>query len=201
MEKWFDLECQFLVGGFKMALTAAKRKELETQMRRQLQRTGARRGAMKRAGPKGSAAHKNVGSVKGSAYRPTMAGLGYNAEERKYAKEYRKKYKSSGDQKKDYRAAFKAGHAGTIDKTKNPTLNPAAAKKDRMKGIAKGGTVGKGTHAKGSARKEATAWRRKHVDALKKKHKIGAGSTAAQRKSYKAAREKVVKRHKRMIGK
>jgi len=39
------------------------------------------------------------------------------------------------------------------------------------------------------------------VDALKKKHKIGASSTAAQRKAFKAARDKVVKRHKRMIGK
>lgn len=182
-----------------MALTTAERKKIETQMRRQLQRTGARRGAMKKAGPKGSAAHKNVGSVKGSAYRSTMAGLGYNAEQRKYAVEYRKKYKASGDQKKDYRTAFKAGHAGTLDKGKG--LTPGEAKKDRMKGISKGGTVGKGTHAKGSARKEATAWRRKHVDALKKKHKMGSGSTPASRKAYVAARDKVIKRHKRMIGK
>ena len=180
-----------------MALTASSRKKIETQMRRQLQRSGARRGAMKRAGPKGSTTHKNVGSVKGSAYRPTMAGLGYNAEELKYAKEYRKKYKASGDQKKDYKAAFKAGHKGTA---KGKGLTPKEAGKDRMKGIAKGGTVGKGTHATGKPRTEAKTWRKKHVDALKKKHKIGAGSTAAQRKSYKAAREKVVKRHKRMIG-
>ena len=69
-----------------------------------------------------------------------------------------------------------------------------------MKSIKQGGTVGKGTHSSGKARTEAKDWRKKHVDSLKKKYKIGAGSTAAQRKSYKESREKVIKRHKRMIG-
>ena len=72
-------------------------------MRRQLQQMAARRGAMKKVGPKGSTTHKNVGSTEGSKYRGTMAGLGYNAEELKYAKEYRKKYKESGRPKKDYK--------------------------------------------------------------------------------------------------
>ena len=69
-----------------------------------------------------------------------------------------------------------------------------------MKSIKQGGTVGKGTHSSGKARTEAKNWRKKNVDALKKKHNIGAGSTAAQRKAYSAARSKVIKRHKRMIG-
>ncbi len=181
-----------------MALTAAQRKKIQTQMKNQLQQMAARRGAMKKVGPKGSTTHKNVGSTKGSKYRGTLAGLGYNAEELKYAKEYRKKYKESGSQKKDYKSAFKLGHSGKI--TNNEALTPAGAKKDRMKSIKQGGTVGKGTHSSGKARTEAKNWRKKHVDALKKKHKIGAGSTAAQRKSYTEARSKVIKRHKRMIG-
>jgi hypothetical protein len=181
-----------------MALTAEQRKKIQTQMRRQLQQIAARRGAMKKAGPKGSTTHKNVGSTKGSKYRGTMAGLGYNAEELKYAKEYRKKYKESGSQKKDYKSAFKLGHSGKI--TNNSALTPAGAKKDRMKSIKQGGTVGKGTHSSGKARTEAKDWRKKNVDSLKKKYKIGAGSTAAQRKSYKESRAKVINRHKRMIG-
>lgn len=198
MAVWFVLECLFQVGDFKMAISADRRKKLLEQMRWQLQRTGARRGAMKRAGPKGSKTHQNVGKKKGAAYRPTMAGLGLTAEERKYVKDQRAKLKASGEQKKIYKSAFKAGHKGTLEKGKG--LTPAEAKKDRMKSIAKGGTVGKGTHKTGSARAEAKAWRQKHVAALKKKHKIGAGSTAAQRKAFKAARDKVIKRHKRMTG-
>ena len=198
MAVWFVLECLFQVGDFKMAISADRRKKLLEQMRWQLQRTGARRGAMKRAGPKGSKTHQNVGKKKGAAYRPTMAGLGLTAEERKYVKDQRAKLKASGEQKKIYKSAFKAGHKGTLAKGKG--LTPAEAKKDRMKSIAKGGTVGKGTHKTGSARAEAKAWRQKHVAALKKKHKIGAGSTAAQRKAFKAARDKVIKRHKRMTG-
>ena len=181
-----------------MALTAAQRKKIQTQMKNQLQQGAARRGAMKRVGPKGSTTHKNVGSTKGSKYRGTLAGLGYNAEELKYAKEYRNKYKESGSQKKDYKSAFKLGHSGKI--TNNEALTPAGAKKDRMKSIKQGGTVGKGTHSSGKARTEAKNWRKKNVDALKKKHNIGAGSSAAQRKAYSEARSKVIKRHKRMIG-
>ena len=182
-----------------MAITTTRRKDLLQQMKWRLQQTGARRGAMRSAGPKGSKAHKNVGSIKGSAYRPTMAGLGLTKEERKFVKEERKKWKESGETKKVYRAAFKAGSKGTIATGRG--LTPAEAKKDRMKSIKKGGTVGKGTHATGKNRKEAKEWRTSRVAALKKKYKIGAGSTAAQRKEYIARRKKVIKRHKRMIGK
>ena len=172
-----------------MAITSKRQKELRDLMKRRLQITANRRGAMKTAGGQ----HKNVGSVKGSAFRPTVAGLGLKKAEIDFIKEERKTNKASGDTKKVYRSAFKAGTKSA------PHIKEA--KKLRMKGIAKGGTVGKGTHATGAARKEATAWRQKHVAALKKKHKIGAGSTAAQRTAFKTARGKVIKRHARMIGK
>jgi len=171
-------------------ITTERKKILRAEMKRRLQIAGNRRGAMKTAGGQ----YKNVGSVKGSKYRMTMAGFkDINKEEIQFVKGERSTNKTSGETKKTYKKAFKLGAKSA------PHIKEA--KRDRMKGIAKGGTVGKGTHATGSARKEATAWRRKHVDTLKKKHKIGAGSTAAQRTAFKTARGKVIKRHARMIGK
>jgi len=180
-----------------MAISTARQKALRAEMKRRLQITANRRGAMKRVGGQ----HKNVGSVKGSAFRPTMAGFkDLNKEEIQFIKGERSANKTSGDTKKVYKSAFKAGHTDTKD-TKARTSLVTQAKKLKMKGIAKGGTVGKGTHASGAARKEAAAWRKKHVDALKKKHKIGAGSTAAQRTAFKNARGKVIKRHASMTKK
>ena len=171
-------------------VTEARKKILRAEMKKRLQVTANRRGAMKTAGGQ----HKNVGSVKGSDYRPTMAGFkGLTKDDITFIKGERSTNKASGDTKKTYKKAFKLGA------TSEPYINQA--KKDKMKSIKGGGTVGKGTHASGAARKEATAWRRKHVAALKKKHKIGAGSTAEQRTAFKAARGKVIDRHKRMVKK
>ena len=178
-------------------ITTERKKTLRDEMKRRLQITANRRGAMKRAGGQ----HKNVGSLKGSAFRPTMAGFkGLNKEERGFIQDERTANKTSGDTKKVYRSAFKAGHTDTKD-TKARTSLVTQAKKLKMKSIKAGGTVGKATHATGAARKDAKDWRSKRVDALKKKHKIGAGSTAAQRTAFKTARGKVIKRHARMIGK
>ena len=49
--------------------------------------------------------------------------------------------------------------------------------------------------------KGATQQRRDSVARLKNKYKIGSGSTAADREAYKAARGKVIARHKRRTGK
>jgi len=180
-----------------MAISTKRQNELRAEMKKRLQVTANRRGAMKTAGGQ----HKNVGSVKGSRYRPTMAGFkGLTKDDRDFIKSERSTNKASGDTKKTYKKAFKLGAADTKDTKGKPSL-VTQAKKDKMKGIAKGGTVGKGTHASGAARKEATAWRRKHVAALKAKHKIGAGSTAEQRTAFKTARGKVIDRHKRMVKK
>jgi hypothetical protein len=180
-----------------MALTTARQKELRDEMKKRLQVTAKRRGAMKTAGGQ----HKNVGSVKGSRYRPTMAGFkGLNKEEIQFVKGERSTNKASGDTKTTYKKAFKLGAADTKDTKGKPSL-VTQAKKDKMKSIKKGGTVGKGTHASGAARKDAKAWRANRVAALKKKHNIGAGSTAAQRTAFKDARGKVIDRHKRMVKK
>ena len=171
-------------------VTEARKKILRSEMKRRLQVAGNRRGAMKTAGGQ----HKNVGSTKGSKYRMTMAGFeGLNKDERAFIKTERTANKASGEQKKTYRGAFKLGS------TNEPYIKQA--KKDKMKNISKGGTVGKGTHSSGAARKEALAWRRKHIAALKKKHNMGSGSTATSRKAYVAARDKVINRHKKMVKK
>ena len=172
-----------------MAITTARQKALRKLMSNRLRVTANRRGAMKTAGGQ----HKNVGSTKGSMHRPTMAGMGLSKEEREFVKAERKTNKASGETKKTYRKAFKLGAKS------EPHIKQA--KKDKMKSIKSGGTVGKGTHSSGAARKEALAWRRKHVAALKKKHNMGSGSTPASRKAYVTARDKVINRHKRMTKK
>ncbi|HIK81252.1 MAG TPA: hypothetical protein EYF94_10085, partial [Porticoccaceae bacterium] len=135
-----------------MAISTARQKELRAEMKRRLQVTANRRGAMKTAGGQ----YKNVGSVKGSKYRMTMAGFkGLNKEEIGFIKGERTANKASGAQKKTYRSAFKLGSESA------PHIKEA--KRDKMKGIAKGGTVGKGTHTTGAARQEANKWRKDRV--------------------------------------
>jgi len=174
-----------------MALSLERRKELRTQMRKNLRKTFRQKGAAKAAGATG---YKNIGTVKGAKYRPTMANKGLSKEELEYLKGVKDKYKKSGVTKKIAQEGFKQGtkSKALVDKAKNT----------KMKGVKEGGTVKPGSHsAPGAARKEAKEWRTGQVDKLKAKYNIGKGSTAKQREQFKNAREKVVARHKKMIGK
>jgi len=128
----------------------------------------------------------------------SMAGFGLSALERDYAKTVRKtqKKKSAADvdyvipgTKKTKKAVAKtarttgAGNVRLVDLATKRVASQAAAKK--MKSVAKGGTVGLRTHTAGAARREATAWRKKHMTA--------AGGD-------KVKRAKIAKRFRRMIG-
>ena len=182
------------------SISAARKRAIREEMLRRWKQKLRRKGAAKAAGGNVKAAG-GTGSLKGWV---TDTGQKLTKDEIKYAqtvrKTQRKKAKADPEYKLPGMKKTRKAVAKTARKTGAGSAKLVAAQE--MKSKKKGGTVSYGSHGKThAARKKAQAWRKKHVDAAKKKYKIGAGSTAAQRKSYKAQRAKVIKRHKHMLGK
>ena len=185
------------------SISAARKRAIREEMLRRWKQKLRKKGAAKAAGGNVKAAG-GTGSLKGWV---TDTGQKLTKDEIKYAQTVRKTQRKKAKADSGYKIPGMKKTRKAVAKTARATGagNVKLVKKAKqrvMKSKSKGGTVSfgshKGTHAK---RMEAQAWRKKHVDAAKKKYKIGAGSTAAQRKSYKAQRAKVIKRHKHMIGK
>ena len=182
------------------SISAARKRAIREEMLRRWKQKLRRKGAAKAAGGNVKAAG-GTGSLKGWV---TDTGQKLTKDEIKYAqtvrKTQRKKAKADPEYKLPGMKKTRKAVAKTARKTGAGSAKLVAAQE--MKSKKKGGTVSYGSHGKThAARKKAQAWRKKHVDAAKKKYKIGAGSTAAQRQSYKAQRAKVIKRHKHMLGK
>ena len=108
-----------------------------------------------------------------------MKGAGLSAAEKQYAKTVRSQQKRKGKVGDTTRKEI----ARTERKT--GSTSPTIVARQRMKSISKGGTVGKGTHKTGTARKEASAWKTK---------KLAAAGTDKGKKT------KIRKRFKRMVG-
>jgi hypothetical protein len=181
-------------------ITPARKRAIRAEMIKRWKAKLRKKGASKAAG----------GDPKKAGGTGSMKGFGLTAKEIKYAqtvrKTQRKKAKADPEYKLPGMKKTRKAVAKTARKTGAGSAKLVAAQE--MKSKKKGGTVSRGSHKAvagqkggGAKRIAAKAWRKKHVDAAKKKYKIGAGSTAAQRKSYKAQRAKIIKRHKHMIGK
>ena len=176
------------------SISAERKRQIRAEMIRRWKQKLRKKGAAAAAG----------GDPKKAGGTGSMKGFGLTALERKYAqtvrKTQRKKAKADPKYKLPGMKKTRKAVAKTARKTGAGSAKLVAAQE--MKQKSKGGTVSYGSHGKThAARVKAQAWRKKHVNAAKKKYKIGAGSTAAQRKSYKAQRAKIIKRHKHMIGK
>ena len=195
------------------SISAARKRAIRAEMLRRWKQKLRKKGASKAAGgdPTKTSGVYKTGAKKGQKYGTgslkgwvTDTGQKLTKDEIKYAqtvrKTQRKKAKADPEYKLPGMKKTRKAVAKTARKTGAGSAKLVAAQE--MKSKKKGGTVSYGSHGKThAARKKAQAWRKKHVDAAKKKYKIGAGSTAAQRKSYKAQRAKIIKRHKHMIGK
>ena len=187
-------------------ITPARKRAIRAEMLRRWKQKLRRKGAAATYG--GAAAAKKAGgtgSMKGYAWQG--ATKAEKTLERQYAQAVRKTQRKKAKADSGYKIPGMKKTRKAVAKTARATGagNVKLVKKAKqrvMKSKSKGGTVSfgshKGTHAK---RMEAQAWRKKHVDAAKKKYKIGAGSTAAQRQAFKDQRAKVIKRHKHMLGK
>ena len=175
-------------------ITPARKRQIRAEMIKRWKAKLRKKGASKAAG----------GDPKKAGGTGSMKGAGLTAKEIKYAqtvrKTQRKKAKADPKYKLPGMKKTRKAVAKTARKTGAGSAKLVAAQE--MKQKSKGGTVSYGSHGKThAARVKAQAWRKKHVNAAKKKYKIGAGSTAAQRQSYKDQRAKVIKRHKHMLGK
>ena len=182
------------------SISAARKRAIRAEMLRRWKQKLRKKGAAKAAGGNVKAAG-GTGSLKGWV---TDTGQKLTKDEIKYAqtvrKTQRKKAKADPEYKLPGMKKTRKAVAKTARKTGAGSAKLVAAQE--MKSKKKGGTVSYGSHGKThAARKKAQAWRKKHVDAAKKKYKIGAGSTAAQRQAFKDQRAKVIKRHKHMLGK
>jgi hypothetical protein len=185
------------------SISAARKRAIRAEMLRRWKQKLRKKGAAKAAGGNVKAAG-GTGSLKGWV---TDTGQKLTKDEIKYAQTVRKTQRKKAKADSGYKIPGMKKTRKAVAKTARATGagNVKLVKKAKqrvMKSKSKGGTVSfgshKGTHAK---RMEAQAWRKKHVDAAKKKYKIGAGSTAAQRQAFKDQRAKVIKRHKHMLGK
>jgi len=185
------------------SISAARKRAIREEMLRRWKQKLRKKGAAKAAGGNVKAAG-GTGSLKGWV---TDTGQKLTKDEIKYAQTVRKTQRKKAKADSGYKIPGMKKTRKAVAKTARATGagNVKLVKKAKqrvMKSKSKGGTVSfgshKGTHAK---RMEAQAWRKKHVDAAKKKYKIGAGSTAAQRQAFKDQRAKVIKRHKHMLGK
>ena len=185
------------------SISAARKRAIRAEMLRRWKQKLRKKGAAKAAGGNVKAAG-GTGSLKGWV---TDTGQKLTKDEIKYAQTVRKTQRKKAKADPGYKIPGMKKTRKAVAKTARATGagNVKLVKKAKqrvMKSKSKGGTVSfgshKGTHAK---RMEAQAWRKKHVDAAKKKYKIGAGSTAAQRQAFKDQRAKVIKRHKHMLGK
>jgi hypothetical protein len=201
------------------SISAARKRAIRAEMLRRWKQKLRKKGASKAAGgdPTKTSGVYKTGAKKGQKYGTgslkgwvTDTGQKLTKDEIKYAqtvrKTQRKKAKADPEYKLPGMKKTRKAVAKTARKTGAGSAKLVAAQE--MKSKKKGGTVSRGSHKAvagqkggGAKRIAAKAWRKKHVDAAKKKYKIGAGSTAAQRKSYKAQRAKIIKRHKHMIGK
>jgi hypothetical protein len=186
------------------SISAARKRAIREEMLRRWKQKLRKKGAAKAAGGNVKAAG-GTGSMKGYAWQG--ATKAEKILERKYAQAVRKTQRKKAKADSGYKIPGMKKTRKAVAKTARATGagNVKLVKKAKqrvMKSKSKGGTVSfgshKGTHAK---RMEAQAWRKKHVDAAKKKYKIGAGSTAAQRQAFKDQRANVIKRHKHMLGK
>ena len=185
------------------SISAQRKRAIRAEMLRRWKQKLRKKGAAKAAGGNVKAAG-GTGSLKGWV---TDTGQKLTKDEIKYAQTVRKTQRKKAKADSGYKIPGMKKTRKAVAKTARATGagNVKLVKKAKqrvMKSKSKGGTVSfgshKGTHAK---RMEAQAWRKKHVDAAKKKYKIGAGSTAAQRQAFKDQRAKVIKRHKHMLGK
>jgi len=175
-------------------ITPARKRAIRAEMLKRWKAKLRKKGAAKAAG----------GDPKKAGGTGSMKGAGLTAKERQYAQTVRKtqRKKAKADPKYKIPGMKKTRKAVAKTARKTGAGNKKLVAAQEMKQKSKGGTVSYGSHGKThAARKKAQAWRKKHVDAAKKKHKIGAGSTAAQRQSYKDQRAKIIKRHKHMLGK
>ena len=198
------------------SISAARKRAIREEMLRRWKQKLRKKGAAKAAGgdPTKTSGVYKTGAKKGQKYGTgslkgwvTDTGQKLTKDEIKYAQTVRKTQRKKAKADSGYKIPGMKKTRKAVAKTARATGagNVKLVKKAKqrvMKSKSKGGTVSfgshKGTHAK---RMEAQAWRKKHVDAAKKKYKIGAGSTAAQRQAFKDQRAKVIKRHKHMLGK
>jgi len=139
-------------------MTTSKFKDISSQRKRTI-RSDMEERFRKKMRAKGGAAH--LGSVAAARAGGTgsMKGADLTSLERQYAKTIRGKQKTKGT----IGGTSRKDIARTERKT--GSTSPTVVARQRMKSISKGGTVGKGTHAKGTLRQEAKAWKTKQLAA------------------------------------
>ena len=159
-------------------MTTSKFKDISNERKRTIRAEMDKRFRQKMRA-KGGAAHLGAAAAKKAGGTGSMKGAGLSATERQYAKTVRSQQKRTGKVGDTTRKEI----ARTERKT--GSTSPTIVARQRMKSISKGGTVGKGTHKRGTARQEARAWKTKQLAA--------AGTD-------KGKKTKIRKRFKRMVG-
>ena len=178
------------------SISLQRKRKIRAEMLRRWKKKLRAKGAAATYG--GAAAAKKAGGT------GSMKGFGLTPLEIKYAQTVRKTQRAKGKADPNYKIPGMKKTRKAVAKTARATGagNQKLIAAQKMKQKSQGGTVSfgshKGTHA---LRMDAQAWRKKHVDAAKKKYKIGAGATKAQKQAYIEQRTKVIKRHKHMLGK
>jgi hypothetical protein len=167
-------------------LSAAQKAKVRKQISSRVAARGAMRGATaRRTGQKvGQTAKykgKTVGKVGGVGLAVGGKGSKLSALEKQYAKAIQGSKAGKEKSKTAYKAAVKKAY-------KTAETSPAKTKITKK--------VTPGSMKTGAARDTARAWRQNQVAALQRKKKAGKISTA----EFVDMRDKVIRRHKKMIG-
>tara|TARA_R110000824_G_scaffold61994_1_gene164434 strand:- start:1089 stop:1616 length:528 start_codon:yes stop_codon:yes gene_type:complete len=167
-------------------LTAAQKAKVRKQISSRVTAKGAMRGAVaRRTGQKvGQTAKykgKTVGKVGGVGLAVGGAGSKLSPLEKKYAKSIQTSAAGKKARQTAYAASVKKGFK-TAETSAAKTKIPTGTKPGAMK--------------TGSSRDTARAWRQNQVAALQRKKKAGKISTA----EFVGMRDKVIRRHKKLIG-
>ena len=167
-------------------LSAAQKAKVRKQIASRVAARGAMRGATaRRTGQKVGQTAKYKGKTVGKVGGVGLAVGGKGSKLSALEKQYAKAIQGSKAGKAKSRAAYK-----TAGKKAYKTTETSAAKTKIPKGTKPG------TMKTGAARDTARAWRQNQVAALQKRKKAGKISAA----EFVGLRDKVIRRHKKMIG-